>query len=63
MNAYFVSLIITWCAGIKHQGLPIINEPLPEMQCRQMLISCVENNKNETQDYILSKCLDKTLNP
>lgn len=60
MNALLMSMIMSWCIGAKLQGPAIINEPSPEVVCRQKLIKCVDDHP-DLVNTLPSECLKSSL--
>ena len=59
MSAAIISLIMSWCAGAKNMGLPVVNLPTPEVVCRQKLIKCVDEQPDKTS--ISTDCLKESM--
>jgi len=60
MNSVLISLILTWCAGAKVQGPPVVNLPTPEVVCRQKLLKCVEDHPDLT-NTLPNECLKDSM--
>ena len=59
MSVALISLIMSWCAGAKNMGPVVVNQPTPEVVCRQKLIKCVEEDGHSTE--VPASCLKDSL--
>jgi hypothetical protein len=59
MTFQIMAMIISWCAGAKTMGPPIVNEPTPEVKCRIRLVKCYDDQADEST--ISAECLKKSM--